>query len=157
MPHDPRTIKAPPRWEQLPIPKNAKPSDPLGAMRQMGARFPMRLIRIYSTNGSMLRRCKPWPRGSNCEPVESRKGASAIRRALIQTAGGTSTSGVTPTRAVAENLAGDGGRVMHTHTPDSHMIKRSAQNAPYGAQKRAKADGEGGVVANYRSMGFSIS
>ena len=40
------------------------------------------------------------------------KGASATRRAVIQTAGGTSS--VTPTRAVGENLAGDGESVPHT-------------------------------------------
>ena len=40
---------------------------------------------------------------------------------------------------------------MHT-LPDCHKLKRSAQNAPYSAQKRAQADDEGGVVANYRSL-----
>ena len=89
------------------------------------------------------------PHGANCEPGDSRKDASAIRHAVIQTAGGT--SGVTVTCAAAENLAGNGERAMHTR-PDPHNLKRSAQNASYRAQKRAPSDGEGGVVANYRSM-----
>ena len=90
------------------------------------------------------------PHGANCGPGVSRKDASAIRHAVIQTAGGT--SGVTPTRAVADHLAGDGESVMHT-LPDPHKLKRSAQNASYREKKRAQADGDGGVVANYRSMG----
>ena len=89
------------------------------------------------------------PHGANCEPGESRKDTPAIRHAVIQTAGGA--SGVTPTRGVGGNLAGDGEGATHT-LPDPHKLKRSAQNAPYRAQKRAKADDEGGVVENYRSL-----
>ena len=46
------------------------------------------------------------PHGANCDPGDSRKDSSAIRQAVIQAASGT--SGVTPTRAVAEHLAGLG-------------------------------------------------
>ena len=89
------------------------------------------------------------PHAATCEPGESKGEAKAIRHAVIDTAAGA--SGVTPTRAVAENLAGAGENVMQS-LPDTHRLKRSAQNAAYRSRKRAQADNDGGVVPNYRSL-----
>ena len=74
------------------------------------------------------------PHAPTCEPGESKGDAKAIRHAVIDTAAGA--AGVTPTRAVAENLAGAGENVLQ-YLPDTHRLKRSAQNAAYRSRKRA--------------------
>ena len=94
----------------------------LGA-RESVSPIPLSWVRSHQGAGAGCELANLGPHALTCEPGGSKGDANAIRHAVVDAAAGV--AGVSPTRAVAENLAGAGENALQ-YLPDTHWLKQSA-------------------------------